>query len=190
MSEKTITSLWECECSSKNPLRFRQCKSCGRGMPNHFLSKIYFEELKEQKAFVLIEDFEASKKRCLKVGKLLEKMKSAVVPIMIVLVIVLNGGRFYLDGANISNLMFESVTRRQERLWNEVDNVQGTMSGLKSTPVIVETIFMDIVTRVKDVDKGIVDKQEEFEKHIDYKKIEQAKNKIEGVIKYVTSKFE
>lgn len=190
MSDNDVTSLWECECSSKNPLRFRRCKSCGRGMPNNFLSKIYLEELKEQKAFVVIEDFEASKKRCLQTGNLLEKMKSAVVPIMIALVIVLNCGRFYLDSANIGRIMSENAARRQERLWNEVGNVQGTMTGLKSTPIIVKTILVDIVTRTIEVDKGIVDNQKMSEKYINYNKIERVKNKIQGVIEHVTSKFE
>lgn len=190
MSDNDVTSLWECECSSKNPLRFRRCKSCGRGMPNNFLSKIYLEELKEQKAFVVIEDFEASKKRCLQTGNLLEKMKSAVVPIMIALVIVLNCGRFYLDSANIGRIMSENAARRQERLWNEAGNVQGTMTGLKSTPIIVKTILVDIVTRTIEVDKGIVDNQKMSEKYINYNKIERVKNKIQGVIEHVTSKFE
>lgn len=53
MSEKGIATFWECECSAKNPLRFRKCKACGRDMPDSFAHKIYYEELKAQKAFVL-----------------------------------------------------------------------------------------------------------------------------------------
>ena len=44
MSEKGITTFWECECSAKNPLRFRKCKACGRDMPDSFAHKIYYEE--------------------------------------------------------------------------------------------------------------------------------------------------
>lgn len=53
MSEKGITTFWECECSAKNPLRFRKCKACGVICLIQFAHKIYYEELKAQKAFVL-----------------------------------------------------------------------------------------------------------------------------------------
>lgn len=53
---------------SKNPLRFRKCKACGRDMPDSFAHKIYYEELKAQKAFVFVENAEKSKIRCLKIG--------------------------------------------------------------------------------------------------------------------------
>jgi len=71
MSEKGITTFWECECSAKNPLRFRKCKACGRDMPDSFAHKIYYEELKAQKAFVFVENAEKSKIRCLKIGSFL-----------------------------------------------------------------------------------------------------------------------
>ena len=190
MSENSSIPIWECECSSKNPLRFRKCKSCGREMPNNIKSKIYLEELREQKAFVLVENAEASKRRCLKVGSFLEKTKKVVVPVMIVLVILLNSGRIYLDRANISNYINENIENCQERLWNRVDNVQGTMTGLKYTPLIIETIYFDTATKFKQVDKGIDDNWKTSEKQVDFKKIERAKNKIERAIEYVTNKFE
>ena len=89
MSEKGITTFWECECSAKNPLRFRKCKACGRDMPDSFAHKIYYEELKAQKAFVFVENAEKSKIRCLKIGSFLEGWENAIVPIMIMLVICL-----------------------------------------------------------------------------------------------------
>ena len=85
MSEKGITTFWECECSAKNPLRFRKCKACGRDMPDSFAHKIYYEELKAQKAFVFVENAEKSKIRCLKIGSFLEGWENAIVPIMIML---------------------------------------------------------------------------------------------------------
>ncbi len=196
MSEKSITSLWECECSSKNPFRFRKCKICGRNMPEYYANKIYYEVLKEQKAFVFIENQEESKKRCLKIGSFLERAKSIVVPIMIVTVIALNAGRIYLDGFNISYYASESLADRKERLWSELDNTKEAVNGLKSTPVVIETIISDIVIKTMDVSKDLSVKQKESEKNVNYNKIEKVKNKIEkvknkieGVTEYVTSKF-
>ncbi len=190
MGEKSVTSLWKCECSSENPLRFRKCRSCGRDMPVFFANKIYHEVLEEQKAFVIIENQEASKKRCLRIGSFLERAKSTVVPIMVVLVVTLNAGRIYLDSYNISNYTTESLAYRRERLWSELDNAKETMNGLKSTPVVVETIFPNIVIKILDVSKGLSVKHKESDKNIDYEKIEKVRNKIEGAIEYVTSKFE
>lgn len=190
MSKNDITYQWECECSSKNSLRFRKCKSCGKDMPQCVLSIVYYEELKQQKALALIDDLRVSEKRCLCVGSLLEKMKNVVAPITLVLVIVLNCGRINLDGVNIGKQMLENVAGHQERLWIETDNIQGAMSGLKSTPLIAKTIFMDIVTKINDVAKGIVNNEEKSEKHIDYNKMEKAKYKIERGMEHVTNKFE
>lgn len=189
MNDNSITSLWTCECSSKNQLRFRKCRSCGCSMPDIYAYKIYSEELKRQKALARIENFEASKVRLLKLGSFLEKMKSVVVPVTVVLVIALNFGRIYLDRAMISNYMFESGERRQERLWNEVDNIQRRLTGLKSMPLIAETIYSDLVTRATKISEGIGDNRERPEKHIVYGKIDRAKIKIEGAIEYVTNKF-
>ena len=105
MSEKGITTFWECECSAKNPLRFRKCKACGRDM-----------ELKAQKAFVFVENAEKSKIRCLKIGSFLEGWENAIVPIMIMLVIMLNGRRICLDSGTVYNCTYERLVERQERL--------------------------------------------------------------------------
>ena len=172
MSEKGITTFWECECSAKNPLRFRKCKACGRDMPDSFAHKIYYEELKAQKAFVL------------------EGWENAIVPIMIMLVIMLNGRRICLDSGTVYNCTYERLVERQERLLTEADNFQGTMTGLKSTPLVFGKICSDIIDRIEDVSEGVVDKQEESRKYINQKKIERTKTKIEGVIEYVTNKFE
>ena len=51
-------------------------------------------------------------------------------------------------------------------------------------------ICSDIIDRIEDVSEGVVDKQEESRKYINQKKIERTKTKIEGVIEYVTNKFE
>ena len=190
MGEKSITSLWECECSSKNPLRYRKCKTCGRDMPVFFANKIYYEELKEQKAFVFIEDREESRNRCLKAGNFLERAKNSVIPIMVVLVIALNAGRIYLDSDNINKYTSESLEDRRDRLWSELDNTKETMNGLRSTPVVIGNIYSDTIFKITDVSKGFSTKQEESVKDIDYKKIVKVKNKIERAIKYVTSKFE
>lgn len=190
MSEKGITTFWECECSAKNPLRFRKCKACGRDMPDSFAHKIYYEELKAQKAFVFVENAEKSKIRCLKIGSFLEGWENAIVPIMIMLVIMLNGRRICLDSGTVYNCTYERLVERQERLLTEVDNFQGTMTGLKSTPLVFGKICSDIIDRIEDVSEGVVDKQEESRKYINQKKIERTKTKIEGVIEYVTNKFE
>mgnify|MGYP003106157414 FL=1 len=116
MSEKGITTFWECECSAKNPLRFRKCKACGRDMPDSFAHKIYYEELKAQKAFVFVENAEKSKIRCLKIGSFLEGWENAIVPIMIMLVIMLNGRRICLDSGTVYNCTYERLVERQERL--------------------------------------------------------------------------
>ena len=190
MGEKRITSLWECECSSKNPLRSRKCKTCGRDMPEYIANKIYYEELKEQKAFVFIEDQEESKNRCLKIGSFLESVKNIVVPITILIVIAINAGRIYLDSYNFSNYTSEILEDRQERLWCEMDNAKGRMNGLKTTPVVVETIFSDIVFEITNVSKCLSVKPKVFGKNIEYEKIEKIKNKIGRVTEYVTNSFE
>ncbi len=41
-------------------------------MPDSFAHKIYYEELKAQKAFVFVENAEKSKIRCLKIGSFLK----------------------------------------------------------------------------------------------------------------------
>ena len=190
MSEKGIATFWECECSAKNPLRFRKCKACGRDMPDSFAHKIYYEELKAQKAFVFVENAEKSKIRCLKIGSFLEGWENAIVPIMIMLVIMLNGRRICLDSGTVYNCTYERLVERQERLLTEADNFQGTMTGLKSTPLVFGKICSDIIDRIEDASEGVVDKQEESRKYINQKKIERTKTKIEGVIEYVTNKFE
>lgn len=189
MSNKLITSLWECECSSKNPLRLRKCKSCGREIPYHYLSQIYYEELKAQKAFVLSEDFETSRKRCLKIGNSLEKMRSVVVPIMLAVLVVCNIGRIYFDNTNIEDALFNNLICREERLWNEVEIVQGRLTGLKKAPVVIETAISAIISSFEDVSTGIIESQIGSNKHIEYKKIEQTIDKIEGVIEYATDKL-
>ena len=47
-----------------------------------------------------------------------------------------------------------------------------------------------VIDRIEDVSEGVVDNQEESRKYINHKKIERTKTKIEGVIEYVTNKFE
>ena len=63
------------------------------------------------------------------------------------------------------------------------------MTGLKSTPLVFGKICSDIIDRIEDVSEGVVDKQEESRKYINQKN-RAYKNKIEGVIEYVTNKFE
>ena len=43
-------------------------------MPDSFAHKIYYEELKAQKAFVFVENAEKSKIRCLKIGSFFGRM--------------------------------------------------------------------------------------------------------------------
>ena len=143
-----------------------------------------------RKAFVFVENAEKSKIRCLKIGSFLEGWENAIVPIMIMLVIMLNGRRICLDSGTVYNCTYEHLVERQERLLTEADNFQGTMTGLKSTPLVFGKICSDIIDRIEDVSEGVVDKQEESRKYINQKKIERTKTKIEGVIEYVTNKFE
>ncbi len=190
MNKNNIISSWECECLSQNPIRARRCKACGRSIPNQVLSQIYYEELKQQKALVIIEDLELSEERCLKIGNILEKRKRTIVPAMIALVIILNAGRYCLSIGNTNAYVHDGIERRQERFWNETNNVQEAMDGLKSTPLVVAASYNAIVTKVMEVTEGIYNNHEMSEKHVDYGKIEHARRKIEGVIEYVTSTVE
>lgn len=190
MGEKNIAPLWECECSSKNPFRYRKCKNCGRDMPEFFANKIYYEVLKEQKAFIFIEDQGKAKKRYLKFGYFMERARNTVIPIMVVAVVALNAGRIYLDDVNINKCTSENLANWHERLWHELDNTRETMNGLKSTPTVVGTVFSDAISKITDINKGLSVKHGESEKNIEYVKIEKVKNKIERVTEYVTGRFE
>ena len=50
--KKALQLFGNASAQQKSPLRFRKCKACGRDMPDSFAHKIYYEELKAQKAFV------------------------------------------------------------------------------------------------------------------------------------------
>ncbi len=73
--------------------------------------------------------------------KFFEGWENAIVPIMIMLVIMLNGRRICLDSGTVYNCTYERLVERQERLLTEADNFQNNDRSEKYSISIWKDMF-------------------------------------------------